>query len=43
MKVKEIASAIERVAPLYLQESYDNAGMQVGDPDSVITGVVLCT
>ncbi|MDO4970713.1 MAG: Nif3-like dinuclear metal center hexameric protein [Bacteroidales bacterium] len=43
MKVKEIASAIETVAPLYLQESYDNAGMQVGDPDSVITGVVLCT
>lgn len=43
MKVKEIASAIEKVAPLYLQESYDNAGMQVGDPDSVITGVVLCT
>ncbi|MDO4512283.1 MAG: Nif3-like dinuclear metal center hexameric protein [Bacteroidales bacterium] len=43
MKVKEITSAIEKVAPLYLQESYDNAGMQVGDPDSVITGVVLCT
>lgn len=43
MKVKEITSAIEKVAPLYLQESYDNAGFQVGDPDSVITGVVLCT
>ena len=43
MKVKEITSAIEKFAPLHLQESYDNAGMQVGDADSVITGVVLCT
>ncbi|MGM9868636.1 MAG: Nif3-like dinuclear metal center hexameric protein [Sodaliphilus sp.] len=43
MKVKEITSAIEKFAPLHLQESYDNAGMQVGDGDSVITGVILCT
>ena len=43
MKVNEITSAIEQVAPLYLQEDFDNAGMQVGDPNSEITGVVLCT
>ncbi len=43
MKVKEITRAIEQFAPLYLQEGLDNAGMQVGDPDSEITGVLLCT
>lgn len=43
MKVKEITDAIEAFAPLYLQESWDNAGMQVGDPYSEVTGVLLCT
>lgn len=43
MKVKDITGAIEAVAPLYLQESFDNAGMQVGDPESEVTGVLLCT
>ncbi len=43
MKVKEITNAIETVAPLYLQESWDNSGMQVGDLDTEVTGVLLCT
>ena len=43
MKVKEITNAIEEYAPLYLQESWDNSGMQVGDPESEVTGVLLCT
>ena len=43
MKVKDITQAIELMAPLYLQESWDNSGMQVGDPESEITGVLLCT
>ena len=43
MKVKEITSAIEEFAPLHLQESWDNAGMQVGNPDSEVTGILLCT
>lgn len=43
MKVKEITDAIEAFAPLYLQENWDNAGMQVGDLDSEVTGVLLCT
>lgn len=42
-KVKDIALAIESVAPLRYQESYDNAGIQVGDPESVVSGVLLCT
>jgi len=40
MKVKDIAALIERKAPLQLQESYDNAGLQVGDPEQEVTGVV---
>lgn len=40
MKVKEISNLIEHVAPLQLQESYDNAGLQVGDPEQEVTGIV---
>lgn len=43
MKIKEIAAAIEELAPLWLQEDYDNAGMQVGAPGAEVTGVLLCT
>ncbi len=41
-KVKDIASAIEEFAPLSLQESYDNAGLQVGDPEMEATAALLC-
>ena len=30
MKIKEVAETLERFAPLPLQESYDNAGLQIG-------------
>ena len=43
MKIKEITDAIEQYAPLRLQEEWDNAGIQVGNPDAEITGVLLCT
>jgi len=43
MKIKEITDAIEQYAPLSLQEQWDNAGIQVGDPEAQVTGVVLCT
>lgn len=43
MKVKDIADAIESLAPLRYQEDYDNAGFQVGDPASELKGVLLCT
>lgn len=42
LKVKDIAAAIEAAAPLSLQESYDNAGLQVGNPDMQISAVLLC-
>lgn len=34
---------IEQRAPLYMQEDYDNAGMQVGCLDDTVKGVLLCT
>ncbi len=43
MIIREITDAIEQYAPLRLQEEWDNAGIQVGNPDSEITGVLLCT
>lgn len=41
-KVKEIAAAIEAFAPRSLQESYDNAGLQVGDPEMNVSAALIC-
>lgn len=40
-KIKELSQFIESFAPLHLQESYDNAGLIVGDPTAEITGVLI--
>ena len=42
LKVKDIAKAIEDFAPLSLKEDWDNPGLQVGDRDMEVTGVLLC-
>jgi dinuclear metal center YbgI/SA1388 family protein len=42
MKIKDIITAIEAYAPLSLQESYDNSGMQLGDANRQVQGVLLC-
>lgn len=42
IRVCDIASAIEEFAPLSLQEGYDNAGLQVGQPDMQVSGILLC-
>lgn len=42
VRIKDIAEAIENFAPLSLQESYDNAGLQIGHPDNVVNSVLLC-
>ncbi|WP_234735290.1 Nif3-like dinuclear metal center hexameric protein [Tellurirhabdus bombi] len=41
MKIKQIATSLEKWAPLAYQESYDNAGLLVGDPETEITGVLV--
>lgn len=45
MKVSHIIAALEEFAPLSLQESWDNSGLQIGLPpesDGECTGVMLC-
>lgn len=42
MKIVEIIAEIERFAPKCHQESYDNAGLIVGNKDSECTGVIIC-
>jgi dinuclear metal center YbgI/SA1388 family protein len=42
MKLKEVVKILEDFAPVQLQESYDNAGLIVGNPEANIKGV-LCT
>lgn len=41
-KIKDILREIETFAPLPLQESYDNSGVQVGDVNQPATGALLC-
>lgn len=42
MKIKSVVDALERFAPLPLQESYDNAGLQIGLTEAEVSGVLLC-
>ncbi len=42
MKIKEVVNALERFAPLPLQEDYDNAGLQLGLTEAEVSGALLC-
>ena len=42
MKLKEVIDALERLAPLRLQDEWDNSGLQVGFPDAEVTRVLVC-
>ena len=42
VKIKDIANALEMFAPLPLQDSFDNAGLQIGLTEAEVTGVLLC-
>ncbi|TDS14829.1 Nif3-like dinuclear metal center hexameric protein [Sphingobacterium paludis] len=41
MKIKELTQYLEEIAPLSLQESYDNAGLIVGNPDEEIQRALI--
>ncbi|HAQ18776.1 MAG TPA: Nif3-like dinuclear metal center hexameric protein [Prolixibacteraceae bacterium] len=41
MQLKEITHFIESIAPLAFQESYDNAGLIIGNPDDEISGILI--
>ncbi len=40
--IKEVIQYLEEIAPPALQESYDNAGVIVGDVDKPVHGVLCC-
>lgn len=40
-KLKEITDYLEELAPLSLQESYDNAGLIIGDINSNVTSILV--
>ncbi len=42
MKIREITSYLESLAPSMYQESYDNSGLIVGDPNSKVKGILIC-
>ncbi len=42
MKIKQVLEALEQFAPLPLQESWDNAGLQVGLTEADVSGALLC-
>ena len=40
-RIKDITNLLENLAPLRYQESYDNAGLQTGDAQAEVKGVLL--
>lgn len=42
MKISQITGILEEFAPLPLQDGFDNAGLQVGDPSQKARGILLC-
>ena len=41
MKVKQVSSFLESIAPLSLQEDYDNSGLLVGNENSDVQGILV--
>ena len=42
MIIKQVLHALEQFAPLPLQESWDNAGLQIGLTEAEVSGALLC-
>ncbi|WP_343624837.1 Nif3-like dinuclear metal center hexameric protein [Flavobacterium lindanitolerans] len=42
MKIKEVISVIETMAPLAYAEEFDNVGLLVGNPEDETTGILVC-
>jgi len=42
MKIKEVINFLEQKFPLHWQEDFDNCGIQCGDKERTITGIVVC-
>ncbi|TAL57188.1 MAG: Nif3-like dinuclear metal center hexameric protein [Bacteroidetes bacterium] len=42
MKIKTITSHLESIAPLSLQEEYDNSGLIIGNVEDEVEGALIC-
>ena len=42
MQIKEVTAFLEQRFPLWLQEDFDNCGVQCGDVSQEVTGVLVC-
>jgi dinuclear metal center YbgI/SA1388 family protein len=42
MRIQEVITHLENIAPPSLQENYDNAGLITGDANRPCTGVIVC-
>lgn len=42
IRIKDILKEIEKLAPLPLQEGFDNSGVQAGDVNQIATGALCC-
>jgi dinuclear metal center YbgI/SA1388 family protein len=42
MKLKDLTSYLDSVIPLSFQEDYDNAGLQVGQPEKEVYSAIIC-
>lgn len=40
-KIKQVTQQLEKLAPVHYQESYDNAGLIVGNPETEVTGILF--
>lgn len=41
IKIKDVTSHLEGLAPLVYQESYDNSGLLTGNPDWMVSGILV--
>jgi dinuclear metal center YbgI/SA1388 family protein len=41
MRIKDIVKPLEEIAPVCLQESYDNSGLQIGHPDDETDKILI--
>jgi dinuclear metal center YbgI/SA1388 family protein len=39
--IRAVTAYLEQIAPPVYQESYDNSGLIVGDPQAIVTGIVI--
>ena len=42
MKVKDVINYLDSIAPVQLQEKYDNSGLIIGSKEIEVKGVLVC-